>query len=51
MCDKCIELDAKIERYRKLASALADQVTVDRLADLIRALEARKAHLNPGEKG
>lgn len=51
MCDKCVELDAKIEHYRKLASAIADQVTVERVADLIRAMQARKEKLHPGQKG
>ena len=50
MCDKCLELNAKIERYRKLASAIADRLTVERVADLIRAMEARKVQLHSEQK-
>ncbi len=50
MCDRCVELDAKIEHYRKLASAISDQLTVERVADLIEAMEARKAQLHPEQK-
>ena len=35
MCDKCVELDKKIERYRRLSSSLADQMTIDRIYALI----------------
>jgi hypothetical protein len=34
MCDKCVELDKKIERYRRLSSSLADQMTIDRIKAL-----------------
>ena len=29
MCEKCVELDAKIERYRLLLSRITDQLTLD----------------------
>jgi hypothetical protein len=29
-CDKCQELQKKIERYRKLAFSINDQLTIDR---------------------
>ena len=50
MCDKCVELDEKIEHYRKLASAVSDRITVERIADLIKAMEARKVQFHPEQK-
>ena len=47
MCDKCVELDRKIEHYRKLASAISDRLTVEGIADLIKELEARKLKFHP----
>jgi hypothetical protein len=43
MCEKCIELDRKIEHYRKLASSLYDRLTTKRIADLsvVRDFETR----------
>jgi hypothetical protein len=28
MCDKCVEIDKTIERYRKIQRSIGDQVTV-----------------------
>jgi hypothetical protein len=50
MCDKCVELDEKIEHYRKLASAVSDRITVERIADLIKSMEARKLRFHPERK-
>lgn len=47
MCDKCIELDKKIERYRQIQQAILDQVTVDGIKQLIAKMEAQKAALHP----
>ena len=47
MCEKCIELDAKIERYRSLVFRISDQITIDRMTDLIERLKAEKAALHP----
>ena len=33
MCDKCAELDAKIEHYRKLEKGIDDRLTLDAIAD------------------
>jgi hypothetical protein len=35
MCDKCVEIDKKIEHYRLLASRLTDQPTIDGIKELI----------------
>jgi hypothetical protein len=49
MCDKCNEIDEKIERYRRFTHAVADQDFVDRLNALIRDLEREKIALHPKE--
>jgi hypothetical protein len=45
MCDKCLELDKKIERYRRVSSSLA--VTIDRLKALTEELQTQKVELHP----
>ena len=46
MCDKCQELEKKIERYRRLAFSINDQLTIDQLNQLINDMEAEKAKLH-----
>ena len=46
MCDKCQELK-KIERYRRLAFSINDQLTIDRCNQLIKDAEGEKAKLHP----
>jgi hypothetical protein len=50
MCDKCDVLDAKIEHYRKLASAITDRLALDGIADRIKDMEAQKVQFHPEEK-
>jgi hypothetical protein len=47
MCEKCIEIDKNIERYRRIQLSISDQVTVDRTKELIAELVAQKAALHP----
>ena len=42
MCDKCVELDRKIEHYRLLASRVTDQPTIDGIKKLIERMQAQK---------
>jgi hypothetical protein len=49
MCDKCVELDKTIERYRRMSSSLADQITIDRIKTLIGELQTQKVELHPGK--
>jgi hypothetical protein len=51
MCEKCIEIDQKIERYRKVQRSIGDQVTVNRAKELIAELEAQKVALHPEQTG
>ena len=50
VCDKCDELDGKIEHYRKLASAITDRLALDGIADRIKEMEAQKVQLHPEQK-
>jgi hypothetical protein len=50
MCDKCVELDGKIARYRWLASMITDQLTLDGIKVLIAQLESRKASLHSAQE-
>jgi hypothetical protein len=50
MCDKCIELDKKLEQYRRLASSITDQLTIDRINKLIKDTAAEKTMLHPDQQ-
>jgi len=47
MCEKCVEIDGKVERYRRLSSGLTDEATLDGIKKLITQLKAEKAALHP----
>jgi len=46
----CVELDKKIEHYRRILLSIGDQITVERLRALIGDLQAQKATLHPEQK-
>jgi hypothetical protein len=50
MCGTCDRLDGKIEHYKKVMSAMTDQLTIERIAALVAELEAQKARLHPEPK-
>lgn len=50
MCSKCDEIDAKIIRYKRIASQINDQVLQEGLAGLLEKMLAEKASLHP-ERG
>jgi hypothetical protein len=50
MCDKCAELDKKIEHYRSLVARVTDEQTNTGLRKLIDGLEAQKAALHPEQE-
>ena len=50
MCDKCDELDKKIEHYRRILLSIGDQITVDRIKAMIGVLHVQKATLHPEQK-
>jgi hypothetical protein len=47
MCDACDRLDDKIGHYKRVMSAMTDQLTVERIEALIAELEAQKVALHP----
>ena len=46
MCEKCVELDKKIEHYERIRLSIADQVNVDRIKELIAEMSAQKAQFH-----
>ena len=46
MCDKCKELDARIERFRKIAERTTDKLTRNGAVKLSEELIAQKAELH-----
>jgi hypothetical protein len=50
MCDKCAELDKKIEHYSRILLSVGDQITVERIEAMIGDLQAQKATRHPEQK-
>lgn len=50
MCEKCVEIDKKLKQYRRLASSITDQLTIDRINKLIKDMAAEKAKLHPDQE-
>jgi hypothetical protein len=50
MCEKCQEIDRKIERYRTLGKQVSDPMTHEEAEKLIERLKAEKAALHPERK-
>jgi hypothetical protein len=47
VCERCVELDAKIEHYQKLARMISDQRILDVITKAIETANAEKAALHP----
>ena len=47
MCEKCVEIDKVIARYQRILLSIFDQLTMDRIKELIAEMNARKAALHP----
>jgi hypothetical protein len=50
MCDKCVELDKRIERYRQIRERVLDPAFAAGIGKLIEEAEAQKAELHPDEQ-
>jgi len=52
MCEKCKELDQKIEHYRRLSQSITNQPTIDRFKEAIGDLFDQKLslHSKPAEQ-
>ncbi|MEZ0058946.1 hypothetical protein ABIF26_004454 [Bradyrhizobium elkanii] len=49
MCEKCIELDEKIEHYRAVQSRITDEIALEGITELIAELLDKKAKLHPDQ--
>ena len=47
MCDKCKELDERIEHYQRISRSIGDQLTIDRIAEAVKDLQNQKIALHP----
>ena len=47
MCDRCVELDDKIEHYQRMASKTTDPDLLDGIQKLVKRMKALKALLHP----
>jgi hypothetical protein len=50
MCDKCRELDKRIERYRLITARVLDPQLVEGIGRLIEEAEAQKAAFHPEQQ-
>ena len=46
MCEKCVEIDKTIERFRQIKRSISDQLTVERAQKVIADLKDQKAVLH-----
>jgi hypothetical protein len=47
MCEKCVEIDHKIEQYARIARSVTDQLTLDRIKSAVVEMTAKKVALHP----
>jgi hypothetical protein len=47
MCEKCVEIDRTIDRFRLIRRSINADLTVGRAKEVIRDLEEGKAALHP----
>jgi hypothetical protein len=47
MCDKCKDLDQRIEHYQRISASMTDETVIDRIKELIAKIKAQKAELHP----
>lgn len=50
MCDKCVELDSKIEHLMALAKRITDQPTMEAITQLVQKHQAQKLELHPDDQ-
>ena len=50
MCEKCVEIDGKIEHYRGIASRITDEAMLRGIKLLIERAKAQKAELHPDQQ-
>ena len=50
MCEKCAELDFRIDRCRRLIAVATDQIAIEGIDALVKSYMAEKAALHPQAK-
>jgi hypothetical protein len=50
MCEKCVEIDGKIENYRGIASRITDEAMIRGIKVLIERAKAQKEALHPVQR-
>lgn len=50
MCEKCVELDKKIEHYQQLSSLVLDEMMLEGIHFLIAKYTAEKKALHPDRR-
>jgi hypothetical protein len=50
MCQKCVEVDEKIERYERLSSKVEDECMLVGIKELLERLKGEKAALHPPQR-
>jgi hypothetical protein len=50
VCNRCAELDAKIERALRAVGSGVDQLTRDRISEYLTELKSERANLHPPER-
>jgi FAD/FMN-containing dehydrogenase len=50
MCDKCVELDGKIKHCERISASISDQLTIDRIKELVEQMKAQKSALHPEQE-
>jgi hypothetical protein len=50
MCEKCVELDGKIEHYQRMASRISDPAMLAGIKELIEGMKSQKAALHPEQE-
>jgi hypothetical protein len=51
VCDRCVEIDNRTERYRELAKFVSDAAALESIARLIAELADEKRGLHPTPAG
>ena len=47
MCEKCFELQEKLDRYRRLRALITDRLTLEAIEGLLKRYEEERSALHP----
>ena len=51
MCERCVEIDRTIDRYRQVQLSISDELTIDRAKEVIVELESKKSEIHQSGAG